>query len=260
MDVMAVFNSNYNAAIVRVEKRMGKGLALLSSYSWSKCMDQVGTPNGQGQEEGGTQGAEDRTNLAREKGLCATQYLHRAVFSYIYEFPFGRGKPFLNSGGVLDKFVGGWTLTGITAFQSGAPESVQDSIDVSNTGAAYQRPDVYCNPNLSSSQRTLQHWFNTSCFGNVGLDNPADPSSYRFGNSGRMVILNAPGINNFDMALLKDTSVKERVRLQFRAEFFNAFNHPPLGTPDSAMSDSHYGWITTAGNPRQIQLALKLLW
>jgi hypothetical protein len=255
MDVMAVFNSSYNAAIVRVEKRMGKGLSLLASYSWSKCMDQVGTPNGQGQEEGGTQGAEDRTDLAREKGLCATQYLHRAVFSYIYEFPFGRGKPYLNRGGVANKFLGGWTLTGLTTFQSGAPESVQDSIDVSNTGAAYERPDVYCNPNLPSSKRTLLEWFNTSCFGNLNLDPP-----YRFGTAGRMDILDGPGINNFDMALLKDTSLYERARLQFRAEFFNAFNHPPLWPPDSAMADSTWGQVIGAGNPRQIQLALKLIW
>jgi hypothetical protein len=88
-DMMSVFNANYNAGIVRVEKRMGKGLSMLSSYSYSKCMDEVGTPDGNSEETDGTLGAQNRFDIAAEKGLCGMHILHRAVFSYIYQLPFG---------------------------------------------------------------------------------------------------------------------------------------------------------------------------
>jgi hypothetical protein len=268
--LLGSFNANYDAGIVRVEKRMGRGLSLLSSFAYSKCIDQLGTPITQSEEGNGMMYAADRMNLGLDRGLCGMDNRLRTVFSFVYQLPFGRGKPLLNQGGVVNKIVGGWMVSGIATFSDGEWESVQDNFDISNTGEALARPDAYCNPNKPLSQRTTGEWFKSACFGNVGLDNPADPSTYRYGTAARSMI-ELPGINNWDIGVLKDVSVNERVRFQFRAESFNSMNHVPLGSPNGTMGGATlscvglpcqgtFPTISTAGNPRQIQLAMKLLW
>ena len=265
LTLRGAFSANYNAAIVRVEKRMGPdGLSLLASYAYGKCLDQEGTPISQSEEGNGMGIAEDRTDFNRDRGLCGADIRQRAVFSYMYQLPFGQGKRFLNRGGVLNEVVGGWSLSGITTFASGEPESVQDNFDISNTGEGLQRPDAYCNPNLPKSQRTLAAWFNPSCFGNLNLDPP-----YRYGTARRSMII-TPGTNDWDVGALKEFPIHDAIHFEFRAEAFNAMNEVPLGEPNGTMGGSSlsstgadlgtFPTISSAGNPRQIQLALKLLW
>jgi len=247
----SVFTATYHAAIVKVEKRMSAGLSLLASYAFSKTLDQTYGPAGDPGETGGVLSPQDRTNFRAEKGRSGLHQKNRAVFSYVYQLPFGPGKRFLHYGGVAGKIVGGWSLTGITTFQNGGPLTVRTQLDVSNSGTAFQRPDLIGQPNLPSGQRRLDRWFNTAAF--------ANPTTIRYGNAGRSLIDKA-GVNNFDLALMKDTAVRERVRLQFRAEFFNAFNHPMWGSPTFELGDARFGTIASAADPRLIQLGLKLLW
>jgi len=270
LTLLSGFNANYNAGIVRVEKRMGHGLSLLASFAYSKCLDQLGTPITQSEEGNGMQYAADPYNLGLDRGLCGMDIRLRTVYSFMYQLPVGHGKPLLNYGGVLNKIVGGWMVTGIATFSDGEPESVQDNFDIANTGEALERPDQYCNPNLPLSQRTTGQWFNAACFGNLNDDVAGVPSSWHYGTSSRSSII-VPGTNDWDIAVLKDISVNERARLQFRVESFNTMNHVPLSEPNGTMQGSTlscvgepcqdgFPQISTAGNPRQIQLALKLLW
>ena len=249
---------------------MGRGLSLLASFTYPKCIDQLGTPISQSEEGNRNLYAEDRTNLGLDRGLCGVDNRLRTVYSFVYQLPVGRGKHFLISGGPLAKVLGDWAVSGIATFSDGEWESVQDNFDISNTGEPYQRPDAYCNPNLPLSQRTTGEWFKSACFGNVGLDNPADPTTYRYGTAARAMI-ELPGINDGDIAVLKDVSVSERMRFQFRAESINTMNHVSLGSPNGTIGGATlscvglpcqgtFPTISTAGSPRQIQLALKLLW
>jgi len=269
LTLLGVFNANYNAGIVNVEKRMGRGLSLLASFAYSKCIDQLGVPITQSEEGNGMMYAMTRDNLGLERGLCGMDNRLRNVYSFMYQLPVGRGKRFLSSGGPLAKVLGDWAVSGIATFSDGEWESVQESMDISNTGTgSLQRPDAYCNPNWPLSKRTTGQWFNAACFGNLAL--ASNPPYYHWGTAARAMI-ELPGINNWDIAVMKDVSVTERVRFQFRAESFNTMNHVPYGSPNGTMNSTDptcVGWpcqgdfptIKTAGNPRQVQLALKLLW
>jgi hypothetical protein len=148
------------------------------------------------------------------------------------------------------RLVEGWTITGITTFSSGSPVTIRTVDDVSNTGASQQRPDVLFDPELARGARTASRWFKTEAFVN--------PPVPRFGNAGRGLITN-PGVSNFDLSVLKNTRIQESLQLQFRAEFFNAWNHTQLGTPSFQLGDSDFGSIGSARSPRIIQLALKLV-
>lgn len=250
----SAFTANYQAGILRVERRLASGLMLMGSYSFSKTLDQTygGGFAGDPGDSGGVLSPQDRTNWRAEKGRSGGDIRHRGVVSFVYQLPFGNGKPLLSSGRLLDAFVGGWTFTGIGTFQSGGPMSVQALTDVSNTGTAFQRTDALFNPNLPASQRSPARWFDTSAFVN--------PTTYRYGNAGRTLV-DLPGVNNWDLSLMKDFTATERLRFQFRAEAFNALNHTMLGTPDQTWGDANstFGVIRSARSPRLIQLALRML-
>ena len=127
-------------------------------------------------------------------------------------------------------------------------------IDNSGTGRSIlgfgnnDRPNLIANPELSNP--TADEWFNTDAF--------AFPAPGTFGNAGRN-ILDGPGFQNFNVALVKNTAFSERVNLQFRAEAFNFFNHPNFNLPDNFLASPTFGRITSSRDPRHLQFGLKLL-
>jgi len=251
---MSAFTGNYHSGMIRLEKRMSRGLTFLGSYAWSKALDQTYGTASDGGESGSIATVMDRTNFRREKGPSGMDIRHRAVFSYIYQFPFGPGKQFGGSvTGPLARLIEGWSFSGITTFETGPPITIRTDRDPANTGQTQQYTDVIGNPRIVPGGRSVLKWFNTDAF-----VVPVTPP-YRYGNAGRGLV-NAPGINNWNLALMKDTSIHERLRLQFRAEFFNAFNHTQYGTPDFDKGDENFGAISNSYAPRIIQLAMKLLW
>jgi hypothetical protein len=121
---------------------------------------------------------------------------------------------------------------------------------LTNTGTT-NFPNAISNPNLSSGQRTIQDWFNLSAF--------ALPQAYVYGNAGRGII-EGPSLNNMDLMIAKNGYIRERFRLEFRAEMFNFTNSPHFALPNATVNSPQEGRITsTVGNPRQIQAALKLV-
>lgn len=168
---------------------------------------------------------------------------HRLVVAYNYELPFGKGKAFGTSvSGLMDKLVSGWQINGVTTLQSGFPVVVG-------------RPNVVGDPNdvSGSASDRLNRWFNTAAF-------VAAPA-FSFGHAPRTLPnTRSDSLANFDFSLFKNTSITERVNAQFRAEFFNVFNHPSFGRPDSCFGCSSFGTVNYQQNtPRQIQFALKLI-
>lgn len=234
--------SNYNSLIVHAERRFATGLAFLATYTWSKAMALAAIDNSYVQNSG---------NFRRNYGPL-NNYTHRAVVSYVYELPFGAGKPLLGSArGALGQLVSGWQLNGITTVSSGA--ALTPSSSVSNgTGnsAATNLPNRIANGNLDSSQLTIQRWFDTAAF--------RAPTAGTWGNCGTGV-LRGPGAVNWDVSFFKKFRVTERKALEFRWEMFNAFNHVNLGNPSVAVATPTFGAITSAATARQIQAGLKFL-
>jgi hypothetical protein len=171
----------------------------------------------------------------------------------VYELPFGKGKKLASGSGALDYVIGGWQTNAILSLHSGTPYTLGVSGDIANTGNSnnagyYERLNVIGDPNLSNP--TTAQWFNTKAF--------AVPANFTYGNQGRDT-LRTNWSRNLDLSLFRDFPIRERLRLQFRAEAFNVTNTPVWGTPVSNFSNANFGKVLSVANtPRQLQLALKL--
>lgn len=251
--------SIYHSLQVKVERRFSTGFYLLGSYVFSKSIDELSESSGAGANPVASSfQPQDSRNFGAERGLSDFDARHRVVVSYTYELPFGKGKKFLTtSGRVVDGFLGGWQINGITSAQSGSPFTPQ----LSNGSAAINsgpggtvRPYLVGDPSLSSGQ-SISHWFNVAAFATPGQ---SGTPAFTFGNAGRN-ILRGPSFVNFDFSLFKSFALSDRMKLQFRSEFFNVFNHPNFGIPNHSVDLPQAGIITTASPPRLIQFALKLL-
>jgi hypothetical protein len=237
-------SSNYESLQAQLERRFSHGLSLLAAYTYAHSID-----NGSSQVDLGVAAPQNALNFKAERGNSNFDIRHRLVVSSVYELPFGKGKPFLNSSRVAGLLVGGWQLTGIFSAQTGLPFTPVLSFDPTNTGTT-ARPNRIANGALASGQRSPQSWFDSSAF--------LSPAAYAFGNSGRN-ILNGPGFHNIDLGLSRFINLTERWNLEFRAEAFNLFNTPEFGLPNATLGVATTGTISTVINPqREIQLALRL--
>jgi hypothetical protein len=257
-------SSNYNSLQVSVTRRFQGGGTLLVAYTNAKLLSNTDTLTSwlEG-STGGVGQVQDWNNLNGERSLSSQDVSQRLVISYVLDLPFGHGKRFLaGSSGVTDKLVSGWGIDGVTTFQRGFPLKISwagppTALEQANFGVSNVRPNVVAGCSKSGS-RTLTQWFNTACF--------AGPPQWGFGNESRVdSSLRAQGINNFDFAAFKRTMIGERVGLEFRAEFFNLFNHTRFGVPGTGFvsgNSNGFGQVTSTNpdyNPRLIQFALKLI-
>ena len=185
---------------------------------------------------------------------------HRVVFNTVWELPFGHGRKFLNAlPGPAEQILGGWRAVWVTYLQNGQYFSPSFSgADPSNTNTVGGLPDRICNGNLPPGQRTVQRWFDVSCF--------AVPPAGRFGNSG-MNILEGPGIHVHNVTLFKEFRVTEKVRFDFMTMAGNIFNHPNFLQPASNISvPGQAGTISRTpdlysgerANPRSIEMRVRL--
>ncbi|MGH9666323.1 MAG: hypothetical protein ACRD9L_17990, partial [Bryobacteraceae bacterium] len=229
-------SSDYNALQIKAERRFANGLAFVMSYTYSKNIDV------------GSAGYLDPVvNRNLDRGLSSNNAPQRFVAAYNYQLPIGPGHAWL-SRGILGNVIGGWEVSGITTFQSGF--SLTPGLSNNNCVCGNNRsaPNVSGNP-MTGSQ-SLSQWFDTSVF--------SIPAQYTVGDAGRGLIT-GPHTFTTDMNLAKRITLpwREGMSLEFRAEFFNAFNHPQFNNPDTSLGDANFGRITSATNPRRGQLALK---
>ncbi len=250
-------NSSYNSMQVQLSRRMSQGLNFLASYTWAKS---IASNEGEEDSENSTGRGQNDNNDNAERGRSVNDARQRFVFSSIYELPVGRGKRWASdAGGVANAFLGGWQVQAITSFQTGFPITIRTSKDVANTGSGNWRPDRLCNGSLPTGQRTVDHWFDASCFTLDLLNAALAAGMPRFGNSGSR-ILDGPGFQNWDFSFIKNNKLTERIKLQFRAEFFNGFNQAHFGDPRTKIRKSSTGKIFSASEPRDIQFGLKFIW
>ena len=247
-------NSVYHSAQVKVEKRFAQGASMLISYTWAKLISDTDTLTAW-LEPGGGLGVQNWYNLHAERSVTLYDVPHRAVMSFIYDLPFGKGKKFMNgTNGGVSRLVGGWGINGITTFQSGNPLNMTMAVNTTNSQGGGQRPNsTGASANLTgSAQNRLGKWFDTSAF-------TATPA-FQFGNVARTLTdVRSHGIANYNLTIFKNTTITERVGLQFRTEIFNLFNRVQFSYPGTALGNPQFGVVSGQYNdPRLIQFALKL--
>ena len=226
--------SFYNSMQVRYEKRFATGLTATASYSWSKLTGGLSYLNA--------------GDPMPEKVLNGADRPQRLAVTWIYALPFGQGKHWVSSTPVLSTVIGGWQLQGVYTRQSGPPLGFGNSI-------------MTCPANqisLSGDQRTINQWFNTSCFNRVSaqqLANNLITLSSLFGG------IRGDSIRQFDLSVLKNTRIREGMQLEIRAEAYNAFNTPMFGPPNtSSPTSTAFGTVTAQfSTARTIQLAAKFV-
>ena len=258
----------YNAFQASLNKRFANGFNFLAAYTFAKNL---------GNADGNTGGfIQDSYRADLEHGPVVPDLRHRFTISYLYELPFGHGRPFLSDmGGIADAVFGGWQVAGITSLQSGEAVTGVLSSDLSNTGSFSYRPDQIANANdfsvntasqatdfgcTNPGHQTLDCWYNQAAFAVPALA-PGQQSAHLFGNS-RIGNLRGPDLVDFDLVLQKNFKIRESQQVEFRAEFFNIFNHPNFGLPGggSAVAVDVPGGASitnTATDNRQIEFALK---
>lgn len=242
-------NANYNALTAKFTRRFARGLSYLAGYTWSKSID-----NGSGIRTLGhdTLFPQNSYCIRCERALSIFDVRHRFVTSLLYELPVGKGKQFLNTGGIANAVFGGWQLSSILTVQpNGFPLTVQDG-NISRVGGYFDRPNATGQPSdLPRSQRVPDHWFNTAAY--------AQQPTGTFGNAGRNTVI-GPGILDWDFSTLKNWHFSENRYVQFRFEAFNMANHPIWGDPDTYLPDNSFGQIRyTRVDMRELQFGLKIV-
>jgi hypothetical protein len=230
--------SEYNGLQARIEKRYSTGLSFLASYAYSKTM-----------AIGDASGVQNILDVDAERAVALQDMTQHFVGSAIYELPFGKNQRFGSHWNrVANGFLGGWSVSPILTLDSGFPLNLTENTNPSNVGGT-DRPNVSGDWHLANP--SIQEWFNTSVF--------TKNAALTYGNAGRD-ILRGPGVMNLDFAAHKTFQFNERVSAQLRIESFNITNTPALGPPGTTLgATSTFGVISSAGPPRDNQIALKVL-
>jgi len=251
-----VGNSIYHSMQVKLTKRFSSSLIAVA-YTLSKGIGDTEAVTGY-LEQNGVPGFQDSNNRRLDRSLNAFDSTHRLVVAYTAELPFGTGKRWLNSRAKINYAFSGWEVNGIYTLESGTPLFLSTATNLTNSFGGGSRPNNNGTSALLSGDREsrLNKWFDTSVF--------SQPAAFTFGNTGRALPdVRNDGTNNLDLGLAKNNRFLRdgRMNLQFRAEFFNLFNHPRFGNPGLSFGTPQFGVITNQVNsPRLIQGALKLIY
>ncbi|MGH9720512.1 MAG: hypothetical protein ACRD8O_09890, partial [Bryobacteraceae bacterium] len=228
--------SYYHSLQVAVEKRMSGGLMFQSAWTYSKFMEATAYRSD--------------TDPLPEKVVSNQDFTHRFVLSTIYEFPFGRGRKWFSSmSGVREALFGGWQLQGWYEGQSGGALGFGNAIFTGNVH------DI----ELPLSQRRAERWFNIDA--GFNRDSTQQLANNIQGVSSRFTGVRADGVNNFDLSLFKNFTIKERLKAQLRIENYNALNHVQFDAPNTAPVNAAFGSITAekGHGQRQITLGIKIM-
>ena len=255
-------NANYNALSFKATRRFGQGISVISSYTYSKSIDDTSGIRVQGYD---TLFPQNSNCIECERGLSSFNVKSRFVTSALYDLPFGKGRKFNLGNAVVNAVAGGWQTGGILTLQSGVPGtlSIGGVDNAATSDGGYDRPNA-TGVSPYAPNRTPSRWLNPAAFTEA-------PPGF-FGNSGRDTII-GPGIANVDFEIHKQFQMpfNENHSLQFRLETFNTLNHPNLQMPTLNIlsgaafagqpnTNAHQGFGVISGTStsmRQVQLGLK---
>jgi hypothetical protein len=244
-------NSSYHGLYAKLEKRFSRGLTLLASYTFSKLLDDASSVFDASLGLGSVANSPlaDSFNRRLERDVSSGDIPQVLAISYTYDLPIGPGHA-LNPQGIFGTMVSGWRIMGDVSVQSGFPLAVSQTTNFNAFGGfATQRPSCTGDAELPSSERSPARFFNTAVFQTT--------PQFQIGTCSRNAV-RGPAYRNADLAMAKRTPLTEAASLDFRVEVFNLTNTPPLGAPNAVLGSAGFGSITSAGDPRVIQLAVKL--
>ncbi|HEU4477596.1 MAG TPA: TonB-dependent receptor [Pyrinomonadaceae bacterium] len=248
-------DSYYHGAILQVRRRLERGLDFGLSYTFSKSIDNMSV-DPVAATSGGGLGNNSRTptdvrNFALDRAVSDFDNKHVLVINSRYELPFGKGRKYFgNAPGVIEQIVGGWSLTGIYTYQSGEPYTINSGAATANFTIAGKQTRADLRGPLPASQLQFVEEIVGPVVFNATDRDPATNCRQIIGSNSFFCIpepggfgmarnaLRGPGFWNFDLGILKRFNITERVNLQFRAEMFNAFNHPNFENPRNATEGS----------------------
>src|SRR5271170_1542896 len=250
-------SSSYNALQTTYEHQLTYGLTLLSNYTWSKCVTDQHTQAGQNQQYR----AEwlPGFGIARDNAVCDTDATSVFHLSGSWQIPVGRGRAVLSDANrAVDAFLGGWAVNFIYGFQTGQPFTINCPVTTAAGLGCFA--NVVPGQGLYTGPHNHTQWLNPNAFAQPALATAIGQTDYSvLGGGGQQA--RGPSFSNLDSSVFKYFNFTETVRLQFRAEFFNTFNHPQFGQPGNLNFTTPVGFssiTSTRNNPRLIQLALKL--
>ncbi len=248
-------HADYNALLVKADKRASHGLNLITSFTWSRNMDSsFATANSI--QSSGFSAPQNIYDLGAEYAHSVTDVPYRFVAGVIYDLPSGRGERLSTGTRWSDEIIGHWQLNVLPTFQSGFPVSIYQSSNPNSTiaGNKLQRPNLVHGLSLGthgSLYNRLNGYINPAAFAASG--------AYTFGDAPRTLSLRGPAYENWDISLFKSVQIRDRFNIQFRAQTFNTFNTPLFGGPNTAFGSANFGAITNQANfPRYLQLGLRL--
>jgi hypothetical protein len=235
-------SGNYHSLQMNLRMNNYRGLTFQSAYTWAHAIDIHSQDFGDSMA--------NPYDHAFSRGSSDLDRRHVLTFNYVYDLPFGKDHP----NAAVRQILGGWQLSGITTFQSGLPVTVSYPGDNAGVGGAGTRPDLIGDPN--AGPKTVDQWFNTGAF--------TDPPALSFGTAGRNIV-GGPGRNNWNISVFKlftgipfPTS-QEGAQMQFRFEFFNAFNHTQFNGLFTTFESGGWGGVSSTRDARRIQFGVRFL-
>jgi len=247
-----VGNTNYHGVTFKLEQRFHAGLSYLVSYTRSRLMDDASSVFDASILTGPVANfpVADSFDRSLERDYSTGDIPHLFVASSVWELPWGQGRARQGHGWV-GALINDWMLSTIVTLQSGIPVAVTQTTNFNAfAGFGTQRPNLVGDPALPSDERSTARWFNTAAFQQAG--------PFTLGSASRNPV-RGPSYKNVDVAVSRRVPIAGGPDIELRAEAFNLLNTPPFGNPNAVLGASNFGTITTAGDPRVIQLALKLL-
>ena len=227
-------SSQYNSMQVSLFRRFAGGFQISTNYTLSKVVSDASVDRGATQQ--------DIRNLAAERAVTTYDRTHIFGAHYVWELPFER-----DASGLRYNVLGGWQISGSTRYATGVPLTITTATNSANSfGGGSLRPNLVGDP---EGPHTVAQWFNTAAF--------AQPAVNQFGTAPNGVV-RGPGPHLTDLGLFKNFKVGGQVRLQYRLEMFNAFNHTQFSGVGTTLGTPTFGTVTSAGEPRLIEMALKL--
>jgi hypothetical protein len=242
----------YHGFETRVEQRLSRGVSYLVSYTRSKLMDDASSVFDASILTGPVANypVADSFDRRRERDYSTGDIPHVLVGSIVADLPAGSGRRF-SPRGVAGAIVNDWTVTGVLTLQSGVPIAITQATNFNAfAGFGTQRPNLVSDPELEARERSVARWFETSAF--------ATAPQFTIGSSSRNPV-RGPSYRNLDLALIRRIRPGRPKSLELRVEVFNVTNTPPLGPPNGVHGSAAFGTITSAGDPRVVQLAVKVL-
>jgi hypothetical protein len=240
----------YQGFYAKLEQRLSHGMSYLVSYTRSKLMDDASSVFDASVLTGpiANYPVADSFNRRLERDYSTGDIPHIFTAAGVWDLPWGRGRRTQMSG-ITGAVVNDWSLSGVLTLQSGVPIAVtQATNNNAFAGFGTQRPNLIADPGLPADQRSTARWFDTSAF--------ATAPQFTIGTSTRNPV-RGPGYRNLDVALMRRVPIGGSRSLEIRGEVFNLTNTPPLGAPNGVFGSAAFGTITTAADPRVVQLALK---